>query len=101
MFHSKAKVSYLNFIASDENVGRFQITMNDAPCLHVVVSIDDLIHKRNCLTLRKALLAGDELGKITSITKLSYDVSVVLGVVYIIDFKDVVAVLEGFEDFYF
>jgi hypothetical protein len=75
--------------------------MNDAPCLHVVVSIDDLIHKRNCLTLGKALLAGDELRKITSITKLSYDVSVVLSVVYIIDFKDVVAVLEGFEDFYF
>jgi len=101
VFHCKAEVSYLNFIASDENVGRFQITMNDAPYLQVVVSIDDLIHKRNCLTLGKALLAGDELGKITSITKLSYDVSVVLGVVYIIDFKDIVAVLEGFEDFYF
>jgi len=101
VLHGKAKVSYLDFIASDENVGRLQITVNDAPGLHVVVAVDHLVHQGNCLTLRKAFPAGDELGKVASIAKLSYIVSVVLCVVDIVDFEDVVAVLERLEDFYF
>ena len=67
--------------------------------MHLVVTVDDLIHERNSLSFWDGPLTADGFGKITSFTKLSDDVGVVSGVVDIIDFDNVIAILQTFEDF--
>lgn len=41
--------------------------MYDAPGLHVIVPIDDLIHDTNGIWFGEALLAGDMFGEIAAI----------------------------------
>lgn len=100
MFHRKAKVRELYFITLNEDVGWFEVTMDDSSSLHVVVAIDDLVHQRNGLAFRQAPSTGDELGQITTITELGDDVGIIFGVIDVIDLKDVVAVLQRFQNIY-
>ena len=73
--------------------------MDDSPGMHLVVTVDDLIHERNSLSLGDGPLTADCLGKVTSLAQLRNDVGVVPGVVDVIDFDNVIAILETFENF--
>jgi hypothetical protein len=101
VFHRKAKVRDFYFIIPDEDVGWFEVTMDDASSLHVVIAIDHLIHQRNGLTLRQAASTGDELGQIPTITELGDDVGIIFGVIDVVNLEYVVAILQRFQDFYF
>ena len=72
--------------------------MNDRSHIDLVVTVDDLIHEGYSLSFRKRSLAADDLGKVASITEFSNNVCVVPCVVDVIDFYDVIAILEVFED---
>lgn len=49
---------------------------------------------------REASTAGDEFGEVAAIAELGDDVCVVFGVIDVVNFYDVFAVLEAFEYLY-
>jgi hypothetical protein len=52
-----------------------------------------LIHEWNGFSFGKGFASGDEFGEVSSIAKLCDDVGIVFGVVDVVDFYDVFAVL--------
>lgn len=75
--------------------------MDDAARVDVVVACEDLVHEGDGFSFRDTFASRDEFGQISSLAELSDYVGVVFGVVDVIDFYDVLAVLQSFEDFYF
>lgn len=101
MLHSKAKISDLDFAILEEDVSRLEVAVDYSAGLHVVVSIDDLVHESHSFRLGQCAFSGDELGKVAAITEFCDDIGVIFCVIDVIDLEDVVAVLERFEDLYF
>ena len=75
--------------------------MNDALVLYLVVAVNDLIHEGKGLGFGKGSSAGDHFGEVSAVAEFGDDVGVVAGVVDVVDFDDVLAVFEGFQDFNF
>ena len=69
--------------------------------MDVIVSSENLVHEGNSCSFRDNFPIGDEFGQISSLAEFSDYVGVVLGVVDVIDFYYVLAVLQRFEHFYF
>lgn len=72
--------------------------MDDAAGMNVVVAIDDLVHDGDGFCFWDGSAAGDQFGQVSSIAKFCDDVGIVFGVIDVINFYDVIAVLEYFED---
>ena len=85
-------------IILQEDVGRLQISMDYAATINTGISIENLIHENDGLWLRNLSFVGDGLGEIASITKFRDDVCVILGIVDIVDFDDVLTILQNFEN---
>ena len=66
--------------------------------MNLVVTVDNLIHERNSLSFWERPLAANHFSKISSITEFGNDVCVVASVVNVIDFDNVIAILEVFKD---
>lgn len=84
-------------MVSKEDVSRLEIPVNDSFSVDVVVAVDDLVHEGDGFVFWNTATAGDEFGQITTITELGNNVCVIFGVIDVINFYDVFAVLEGFE----
>ena len=67
--------------------------MNDSSGMHLVVTVDDLIHQRNGLSLRDRPLTADCFSEIPSFAQLGDDVGVVSCVVDVVNFDNVIAIL--------
>ena len=98
MLHRKTKISYFDFALFEEDVGGFEVPMNDRAGVDLVVTVDDLVHEGDGLGLGEGPFVGDGFGEVSSVAELGDDVGVVAGVVNVIDFYDVVTVFEVFED---
>ena len=75
--------------------------MDNCAWVDVIVSSENLVHEGNSFSFRDNFPIGDEFGQISSLAEFSDYVGVVLGVIDVIDFYYVLAVLQRFEHFYF
>lgn len=100
MLHCEAEVSDFDLLIPEEDVSRLEVSVDDSLVVYVVVAVDDLVHERDGLVLGEAAAAGDEFGKIAAIAEFGDDVCIVFGVIDVINFYDVLAVLEAFEYLY-
>lgn len=51
MLHGKSKISDLDIAILDEDVGRFEIPVDYASGMDVIVSVDDLVHEADRIGL--------------------------------------------------
>lgn len=65
MFHGKAEVSDLDLIVSEEDVGRFQVSVDNAPGVNIDVTIDDLVHHGDGFCFWDGASGRDEFGEVT------------------------------------
>jgi hypothetical protein len=75
--------------------------MHDGLTEHLVIAIDNLVHNRDCLSLRHILSGRNKLGEISSFAKFGDDVGVVLGGIDVVKFYYVLVVFHEFEHFDF
>lgn len=85
-------------MAAEEDVGGFEVSVNDAPGVDIVVTVDDLVHEGDGFVFGEAAAAGDEFGEVAAVAEFCDDVGVVFGVIDVVNFYDVFAVFEAFED---
>lgn len=97
MFHGKPEICDFREAFFDENVGGFEVAVDDSFVVDVGVAIEDLVHELHCLILRQSLSGRDEFGEVSSLAQLGDDVGIVFSVVDVVYFYYVFAILQHFK----
>lgn len=100
LLHGKPKICNFNLAVPEEDVGRFEVAMDDSSLVNVVVAIEYLIHQSDGFCLWDTLPIGYKFSQISSLAELGDDVSVVFCVIDVKNFYDVLTILQTFQHFY-
>ena len=95
----KPKVSNFVCFMLDEDVCRFQVTMNDRMLVKVPVAPDELLHDHEALTLRQFFSLFKNVLKRSFVTELLEKVDVIGALLDVIEFDNIV-ILDGLHNLY-
>lgn len=96
--NGKTEVRDLDLAVCEEDVGGFEVAVDDAEAVDATITVDDLREDVDGLALGHLLVLLDEAGEVSSVAELGDDAGVGLEGDDFVELDDVLEVVEDLED---